>query len=92
MVPRFSPGILLERLFREKATRSSFSAILRPIITDGVAERGEEKGGKVEEREGERERKRGDRDRSCARVDTLARFITIRSDEAWPGKAKRAGA
>lgn len=57
MVPRFSPGILLERLFREKATRSSFSAILRPIITDGVAERGEEKGGKVEEREGEREKK-----------------------------------
>lgn len=57
MVPRFSPGILLERLFREKA-RSSFSAILRPIITDRVAERGEEKGGKVEEREGERERKK----------------------------------
>lgn len=46
----------------------------------------EERGG------GEREKKSRDRDRSCARVDTLARFITIRSDEAWPGKAERAGA
>lgn len=63
-----------------------------PIITDGLAKRGEEKGGKMEEREGEREKKSRDRDRSCARVDTLARFITIRSDEAWPGKAERAGA
>lgn len=42
----------------------------------------EERGG------GEREKKSRDRDRSCARVDTLARFITIRSDEAWPGKAE----
>lgn len=49
----------------------------------------EERKGK--EREG-REKKSRDRDRSCARVDTLARFITIRSDEAWPGKAERAGA
>lgn len=53
-------------------------------------ENGREKG---ERREGERKvKKRADRDRSCARVDTLARFITIRSDEAWPGKAKRTGA
>lgn len=67
-----------------------------PIITDGLAKRGEEKGGKMEERKGKeregREKKSRDRDRSCARVDTLARFITIRSDEAWPGKAERAGA
>lgn len=57
MVPRFSPGILLERLFREKATRSSFSAILRPIITDGRTWRrkgrksGREGGGEREKKE-----------------------------------------
>lgn len=54
-----------------------------------MAKKREEKWKRGRERERE---KRGDRDRSCARVDTLARFITIRSDEAWPGKAKRAGA